>query len=63
MHAFDDPLMYSNGFDPEVIAKNPHTVLGTHKVGGHIGYHESLWGLGGQGCNAVIFKFLEAYRR
>lgn len=60
MQALDDPFILENAFDAEVVAKNSHTVLGTHKFGGHIGYHENFWGLRDHGSHPVIFNFLDA---
>uniref|UniRef100_A0A7S3IKC8 Uncharacterized protein n=1 Tax=Strombidium inclinatum TaxID=197538 RepID=A0A7S3IKC8_9SPIT len=44
MNSLDDPIIGSKAIDYEVFRDNENCVLGVNKNGGHLGYHESIFG-------------------
>ena len=45
MNALDDPIVNEKCIDFDSFKSNPNIILGTTRIGGHLGYHESLFSL------------------
>ena len=41
--ALDDPFISQDCIDYDVFKKNENVALATTEMGGHLGYHESVW--------------------
>lgn len=61
MLALDDPIIGGRTVDYDLCKKNPNVLLGVTRKGGHVGYHENLFG-GKQWFLGPCFAFLDAYR-
>uniref|UniRef100_A0A7S3IXJ0 AB hydrolase-1 domain-containing protein n=1 Tax=Strombidium inclinatum TaxID=197538 RepID=A0A7S3IXJ0_9SPIT len=61
MSNLDDPILGEQSIDYEMVRNNPNCVLATNRIGGHLGYHSSLFSLDVWFMQPVL-SFLESQR-
>lgn len=62
MNALDDPIVGEKAIEYDLIMANPHTVLGTSRHGGHLGYHTRTFSME-QWFMTPVLDFLDTFRK